>query len=237
MNNLCILTVLRSSKNNLFDYKYVRRAYNTLKVNISYDFQFCCLTDMLDNVPDYVTPIPLKYDWPGWWSKIELFRPHLFEPGTPLLYFDLDEMVLGNIDEMVELAMSEQFEFMTLRGFNPRALLRGDIPASGIMAWKAECDWANKIFNEFTKNPKKAMARPFDISGQQGDQGFIGDVLGWKEIPKFQDYLSPRFTCGKRSMNKRTDIFPKVKIASWSGNPRLHLSDIPWVKKWWEMYG
>ena len=41
--------------------------------------RFVCLTDM--EVP-HVECIPLAYGWPGWFSKLELFRPGLFAGET-----------------------------------------------------------------------------------------------------------------------------------------------------------
>jgi hypothetical protein len=45
-----------------------------------------------------IRTIPLKYDWPGWWSKLELFRPDI---EGDLLYFDLDTVVRGNLDDIL----------------------------------------------------------------------------------------------------------------------------------------
>ncbi len=52
-----------------------------------------CLSDV--EVPG-VERIPLQHDWPGWWAKIELFRPEL--PGD-FLYTDLDNVILGELDD------------------------------------------------------------------------------------------------------------------------------------------
>lgn len=47
----------------------------------------------LSDVPvDGVQTIPLAHDWPGWWSKLELFRPDI--PGD-LFYLDLDTTVVN----------------------------------------------------------------------------------------------------------------------------------------------
>ena len=236
MSDIHILTVLKSSPSNLFGYDYVTRIYNALRDNTRYDFRFCCFTDMYDDIPDFVYPIPLRYDLPRWWSKIEIFRTGIFEPGSPLLYFDLDEVVLDCVDELFELIISLKFPFMMQRGFNRRALLRGNIPASGIIGWKAGCNQANLIFTEFMKNSQEIMKRKYSIPGQNGDQGFIGDLLGWDTIPKLQDYLPSNYITGKRFLDKKATHFPNVRIASWSGKPRLRDSDIPWIRKWWNKY-
>lgn len=57
-----------------------------------------CLSD----VPiDGVTRIPLMHGWPGWWSKMEIFRPDLLELGK-IVYMDLDTTVIGNLTPLLE---------------------------------------------------------------------------------------------------------------------------------------
>lgn len=48
-----------------------------------------CLSDV--PVPDVATS-PLRYQWPGWFSKMELFNPE--QVNDDILYFDLDTMLL-----------------------------------------------------------------------------------------------------------------------------------------------
>ena len=56
--------------------------------------RFVCLSDVA--VP--CERILLEDDLPGWWSKIELFRPGLFD--GPVLYLDLDVLVLGDLSPL-----------------------------------------------------------------------------------------------------------------------------------------
>lgn len=52
-----------------------------------------CLSD----VPVPCERIELRHGWPGWWSKMELFRPDL---RGDFLYMDLDTMVRGSVAHM-----------------------------------------------------------------------------------------------------------------------------------------
>jgi hypothetical protein len=56
---------------------------------------FICLSDI--PVPG-VDCIPLEYDWPGWWSKLEVFRPDLH---GDLLFTDLDNVILGDLTNIL----------------------------------------------------------------------------------------------------------------------------------------
>jgi hypothetical protein len=57
--------------------------------------EFYCLTDT--DVPG-VECIPLVHDWPGWWSKLEMFRL-----GGDFLYTDLDNVIVGPLTEIAEV--------------------------------------------------------------------------------------------------------------------------------------
>lgn len=56
---------------------------------------FECLSNV--NVPG-VECIPLKHDYPGWWAKLELFRPDY--PGD-FLFLDLDTVITGPLDDIL----------------------------------------------------------------------------------------------------------------------------------------
>lgn len=60
-----------------------------------------CLTDRPNEVQaDRV--VRLATDLPGWWAKMELFRPGLFREGV--LYLDLDTVIVGPLDFMNDWA-------------------------------------------------------------------------------------------------------------------------------------
>lgn len=84
--------------------------------------RFVCLSD----VPAPCERIPLAHDFPGWWAKVELFRPGLFD-GT-VLFVDLDTLLLGDCRELWSYAGT----LAALRDFT-----RPDLRASGLLLWKA----------------------------------------------------------------------------------------------------
>ena len=100
-------------------------------------WQFRCLTDtpmpwLFTHVgrevkawDGYATE-PLQQDWPGWWSKLELFRPGLFD--GLVLYLDLDTLVLGSLEPL----LSYGGRFAALSDF-----YTPQIAASGVMLWQA----------------------------------------------------------------------------------------------------
>src|SRR4051812_39102361 len=73
--------------------RYVDVLQSMVARHLSLPHRFVCLTDVTDVGCER---IPLETDWPGFYAKIELFRPGLFH--GPVLYLDLDTVIHGSID-------------------------------------------------------------------------------------------------------------------------------------------
>ena len=108
-------------------------------------FRFVCLTDMAGIPP--VWAVSLVHGWRGWFSKLELFRPGLFE--GPVLYIDLDTLPVGDLTELA----SYRGPFGMLSDFyQPR------MAASGVMAWTPG-PHTEAIYHAFTKVTKRPAGR------------------------------------------------------------------------------
>jgi len=119
-----------------------------------------CLTDYSIDHPS-IEPIPLEHKWPGWWSKIELFRPGLFD--GPTLYMDIDTVTIGSVD----------IEF---NGFTMlKSLRRKNSFGSGVMAWEVP---PTHIYEKFCQGSRRWMSM-YKTPKRWGDQGFIRDSLGF----------------------------------------------------------
>lgn len=147
-----IVTVLRSGGE--YRPEHVERLRSQCAVHAP-DAEFICLDDDA-----------LEHGWPGWWSKIEVFRLH-----GPILYMDLDTTVRADLTPL--LAVAEQHEFVALRDFNPSTREMG----SGIMAWRGDM---SRIYDEFEGDPHEHMAR-CRTPRHWGDQGFIEPLTEGRE--------------------------------------------------------
>jgi hypothetical protein len=90
---LTIATVCRTGGRYTPD--LVRWFRRQLADNLRTPHEFLCLTDKPDEVPGGVA---LRHGWPGWWAKMELFRPGLFADGQHVIYFDLDTVFTEPFD-------------------------------------------------------------------------------------------------------------------------------------------
>lgn len=82
---------------------YVNRLHRMVRRCLSRSCEFVCLTEDPAGLEPDIKPIPFPdRDFGGFWNKISLFRPDLFEPGRPLLYLDLDIVIVGPLDPLLE---------------------------------------------------------------------------------------------------------------------------------------
>lgn len=154
--------------------------------------RFICLSDI--DVP--CERLPLINNWPGWWSKLELFRLT-----GPVLYFDLDTVITGDLTAIA----SHPHKFTMLRDFSKGG------PASGIMAWHGDYRHLMESFD----------IEQIDNYPGHGDQGYIGWRLG--SVDYFQNLFPGQIVSRKqpqyRNANERVVCFhgkPRPHEVNWS---------------------
>ena len=128
--------------------------------------KFLCLSDV--DVPG-VECIRLKYNWPGWFAKMELFRQDI--PGD-FLATDLDNVLLGPLDDILSVT-----EYTTQKG------------QSNALAFYPAATRA-AIWKEWIRDPEGHMYR-FDqcrseLKHRFGDGGYIASIVTseqcWEEL-------------------------------------------------------
>ena len=131
-----------------YDWIYVDRLYNMLNRHLSRGARLHVYTEASRDVPGHLIRHDLT-EWPGvsgrkrsWWYKMQLFNSDHFQ--GQLLYFDLDTVIVNNLDWIVNL--SPAF-FWTIRDF--RSLWRIDCQNinSSVMYWNTQ-DWKS-IWTQF----------------------------------------------------------------------------------------
>lgn len=166
---------------------------------------FVCLTDMR---PERTIFAQMRHGWPGWWSKLELFRPGLF--AGRILYLDLDTVITGDLSEIAAYVGP----FAMLSDF-----LRPERPASGVMAWQADCEPARRVWDAFIQAPDYAM----QTSG--GDQAFIRSVLG-DDVDRLQDLVPGQIASYKVHVRDTGRVPSGTRLVCFHGKPR------PWDAEW-----
>lgn len=168
----------------LYDWSYVERLRNMLVRNFSCDIKFHVFTEPKRKVPADMVKHEL-IEWPGvrgnrkgWWYKMQLFNNKHFS--GRLFYFDLDLVVLKNLNWMLDLPVDR---FCTLRDF--RYLWRPNWQGinSSIMIWNT--DKYSYVWDRFLSLDLTTKILPV----YPGDQDFLTAVLSPQEIKFFDNNL------------------------------------------------
>lgn len=211
---LTVACVLRSG--GIYDASWVGKLARAVARNIHQAYRFVCLSDVKVDCER----IPLPEGWPGWWSKLCLFKPGLLP--TPALYMDLDTVVTGPLDAVA--ALPHKFAMIDLR--TPDQTGRGQ---SGVM-WLREPPPI--VYERFAENPEHFMRyHEKRANGTYvGDQAFVNDTLGpglekiTRDLPGF--VRSYKLHC-------RNGLPAGTSIVAFHGSPRPGEVADPWVREAW----
>lgn len=193
-----LLTVLRRSCE--YDLDYVKQIAFALDRH-GLGVGFACLSDC--PLHGYADRIPLEYDWPGWWAKMELFRPDI---KGDFLYIDLDTLITGPLDSFFSLKRSA-----LLSDFNRPALAQ-----SGVM-YLTEDDRAI-VWDRFARAGVNATMRKY-----RGDGEFIRDAL--PDANRLQDVVPGAIVSYKVDKVKERGV-QGASLVRFHGKPRPR--DVGW---------
>lgn len=144
----------------------------------------------------------LEHGWHGWWSKMELFKIQ-----GPVLFFDLDTIVTGDLKPLFDVI--PEHDFMILRDVyrgktNPGAM------QSSVMAWRGD---VSEIYYSFRNHSGLYMKT------YHGDQNFIESCCRRKNISYFQDVIPNALQSFKADVRGR-GVHPDCKAVFFHGKPR-----------------
>lgn len=203
---------------------YVNILFDSIRRNISEktSFNFICFTDTLGGYERGITIKPLPVTGlKGWWNKLALFKQDLFMDGDRIIYFDLDTVITGGLDEIIKY----QGNFAILRDFyRPYGL------QSSIMAWevnsKAQLPCRiHAIWENWLKAGKPELLG--------GDQEWIEN--SWANADIWQNLYPGCFVSYK--INAYRTIPKGTKVVIFHGDPRPHEVKSGWVPKVWKTGG
>lgn len=195
---------------------YPNILFDMVRRNLPEGFKgkFVCFTDDATGLDEGIEARPLPHDLPGWWSKLALFKPGLFNEGDRIVFLDLDTVITGRIDELCSYAGP----FAILRdAFWPKGL------QSAVMAWEAgEC---SEIWQTYL-DAGCPTEDPF------GDQAWI-ERSQLDTAVRLQDAIPGFFVSYKQLQG----LPVKESVVVFHGTPRPHEVTQGWVPLVWKMGG
>lgn len=160
---------------------------------------FECLTDVA--VPG-VNTRPLVHNWPGWWSKMELFRPDMT---GEFLFMDLDTVLVGPLDDIARVG-----KLTLLRDFyrDGKKLREG---LGGALIYSTEAD-RKPIWDDFIVRPSLSMAM-----NRRGDQHYF-EHFWLRKGARWQDVVPGQVVSYK--VHCAHGVPPEARIVCFHGKPR-----------------
>lgn len=185
---------------------------NMVAKHLEEPHDFYCLSDR--QIGDINCFIPDE-KWPGWWSKLLLFR----YAGGQVLYLDLDVVIVGDLGRLIskELSMPANWAQSGHGGCQ-----------SSVMSWDSIETRLEFIPDTF--NPKK-LSKPnppnYGLYGEHklwGDQEYITDCIGdpGHEIKAMEHVFSYKYHC-------RNGLPEDASVICFHGNPKPNQVSDAWV--------
>lgn len=222
-----------------YDWTYVERLRNMVSRNISLPVRMHVWTEHDRSVPpDYVKHC--LEDWPditgpkkSWWYKMQMFDPQHHR--GDLLYFDLDTVICGNLDWLLQ----DTTEYMwTLRDFRYLHNHHVQNMNSSVMWWNTEVmSWVWAAWQQRT--PQQWAA------SMHGDQDFLYRTIDHNRRRYYpdQNVQSWRWsahdggwdfqTRRPRAPGTGTKIASGVSILVFHGRPKPHQTNDPMIRALW----
>jgi hypothetical protein len=201
---------------------WVERLQRMIHKNLPLSHTFSCLTNS-DEVK--TRTVPLVHNYPGWWSKIELFRPGVFKTKW-VLYFDLDLVVMKDLSPLCQKksasftavsAMPSDGKIQTTKDGKVVRLLN-----SSVMFFNTE--EMSSVYERFNESVMKDF---------RGDQDWLGHLVQEKAITlSFYDHTwitKLRYCPGH---GKKPSHAAKV-ILCMPGKNNKAAKAFPWVERIW----
>ena len=199
--------------------EYVNKLYDMICKHMPSNvvFRFVCLTDDETGLNEDIETIPLPRDLEGWYGKLYLFKQGLFPDGDRVIFMDLDTLIIGSLDDLVNY----DGPFATLNDFYfPQQV------GPAIMAWKAG-GVASTIWREWD-----ACGRPRDVMGDLWWINNLDEGRFAHRADKLQALFPGQFVSFKAHCKPNP---PKgARVICFHGKPRPHEAEPEWVGMVWD---
>lgn len=236
---LMILCVKSGAK---YPAEYANRLHRMVARNLTLPHTFHCLTDDARGLDAEIAVHPLTPPDPGTcWNKLRIFAPGLVPDGTTILYFDLDVVVTGQLDDLVSCRPEENFlgqpdwNRPLCPQFNSSVMRL----AAGTHAEVAES------FRESVATGKLRRRHGWDGTTRRNDK--VVYWRGWRRFGGDQEWISAALR-PKRSVRSRAfppgwivsykkhargGLPPGAKVVVFHGSPKPHEVANEYVREHW----
>lgn len=213
-----MLTIACVKVGDRYPAEYVNILHDSVRRNLSKEVEgrFVCLTDDPTGLDEGIEVVRMPTDLQGWWAKLYLFAPNVFSENERVLYFDLDMVIVGALDEIASYA--GKFAILS-DAYRPGGL------QSSCMAF-----------------PGGTMGYVWQFWNADGRPRLPGGDQEWIErmVPNptlLQDEYPGAFLSYKVDMAGRRTLPRGARVVDFHGRPKPDEVDADWVKQIWRKGG
>jgi len=203
----CLVSVACVWYGDKYSFEHVMSLYDQVKNFLHLPFEFVVLTNNVlpENTPHDMRFVELQgsdYE-PGWWAKMELFRNWLWRRSQRVIYFDLDVMIVDDLEDFV---------------YNDGIIQDWHYPCfnSSVMSWRADTKFTHRLWDEWCSE-RESIVRTYP-----GDQDFI--YATDQNLPTF-----PREWCRSYRQECVEGVPPGTKVVVFHGQPKPWDIETGWV--------
>lgn len=238
--------------------KYVNNLYNMTKRNTNYKINFYCFTEDSEGLDEniIVKPLPvmnvedLRY---AYRKEAGLCEDKLGDlEGQRVLYFDLDTLIVDNIDDFFELPKND--EFYIINDWNTKG---NNVGQASCYSWVVGT--LGYVKTDFEKDPISIYNKFYTASQEYLSSKVIekyGKLNFWPEewSCSFRFHCLPTAYIPFLRRFKMAEIRKNAKIVCFHGTPKLddaikgywptnnwwkkfwykHLKPVDWIEKYWK---
>lgn len=218
---ITITTVLKTG--NYYNHTWVDKMKRSLDRHMTVPFKFLPLSDSIH-------PFPVNtfiQNQPGYWNKIELFRPNLYT--GPTLFIDADNVIIGDLSPMILALKGQEFIMYKSRITSTHP---NPTPSSCVMYWERDMSYIWDIWNSQPHEKWRIEYQKNDSTGRRGDQGFIREHA--KNLKLLHDVYPEANHSIKFVSGKKQPVLRNVSMLVFAGRKKPHISSWDIVKKEWQ---
>ena len=207
-----------SGEKSRFPVEYVYKLKNMVYRNVTGDNRFICLTHNPELIEDEdVIPVRLPDETiAGSWNMIQLFHGYDFLSDR-LVYFDLDTVILGNIDDLV----NSESGFYVLYDFGMKKPTFG----GAVKVFNQKYRW---IWDLFQKDKNDIMKKQ-----KRSDLWYGGLITrSHTDIKWIQDEYPGQYESYKINL-KRGEPHSNTRVVCFHGSPMPHEVKNKFVRENW----
>lgn len=204
-----------------FSEDYVYNLKSMVERNTTVPHQFVCFSD---RELEGIKTVKLISGYQGWWNKMQMFNTD-FRLGNRVVYLDLDTLIVGNIDWLLEYdGMFMGIEDLgAVNEHQPE--LKGRLQ-SGVMAWDYRLN--SHLWNRFTSSGESQRYR--------GDGEYLNHI-----VPKYQrDFIQKKYKGKLKSYKYQVyseGITDDLSIICFHGRPSIPQAMTETITTGWKNSG